>query len=364
MTPTSVPTSPNGGMRRAIGMGDLIALNDEIAALTRAGLPLGRGLVGVGEDLPGRLGGIARDLGQRLERGESLGEALEAERARVPATYRAVVEAGMRSGRLPEALEGLAVFARSYVELRRAIGLALLYPLIVLTVGYGLFVLFVVELAPRLMEAFGAMRVPVASPLRAMRDLGGSVAVWGPIVPLILAAVGLAWWWSGRASRYRPGGVPPAMRWVPGLRQIASGASAAQFADWLALLMEHDVPWAESVLLAAEATGDDRLVATASRIADGARRGESIGETLRDVEGLPPLLGWLMGAGHDREALVRALRHAAETYRRRAARRTAALRTTLPTVLLLGIGATATLLYTSALFAPWTALLRGLTRLH
>ena len=44
----------------------LIALNDEIAALVRAGVPLERGLAELGGDMPGRLGEIATALAERL----------------------------------------------------------------------------------------------------------------------------------------------------------------------------------------------------------------------------------------------------------------------------------------------------------
>ena len=93
-----------------------------------------------GRDLRGRLGRIATALSQRLDRGESLPEALEGEEQSIPPLYRAVVEAGARSGRLPIALEGLAKYVRGYSEARAAIGLALWYPLLVLTLAYALFV--------------------------------------------------------------------------------------------------------------------------------------------------------------------------------------------------------------------------------
>ncbi|MDB5351527.1 MAG: type secretory pathway, component PulF [Planctomycetota bacterium] len=341
---------------------DLIALNDEIAALARAGMPLERGLMGVGGDLPGRLGKIATELGKRMERGQSLPEALASEGAGVPATYRAVVEAGMRSGRLAEALQGLAGFARSYVELRRAIGLALLYPVLVLLLGYGLFVLFVLELIPRLHGAFDALRVPFQGPVVALERMGGSVAIWGPVLPLMVFIGWLLWVATGRASAFQPGKIGRGLRWVPWMGSILDGATAAQFADWLALLVEHDVPWADAVTLAADATGDGRLSAAARRMAEESRRGQPTSSTVRRAGGFPPLLLWLMGVGRRQDTLVQALRHAADTYRRRSFRKAAMLRVTLPSILLILIGATTTLVYSLTLFLPWTTLLNGLTR--
>src|SRR5437868_6192649 len=102
----------------SIAMDQLLALNEEIAALVRAGIPLDRGLLEAGQDVRGRLGRIASALGRRVGRGESLVEALEGERQAIPPLYRAVVEAGTRAGRLPVALEGMARYVRGYAEAR------------------------------------------------------------------------------------------------------------------------------------------------------------------------------------------------------------------------------------------------------
>ena len=55
---------------------DLIALNDEIGALVRAGVPLEQGLAELGDDMPGRLGRVAAAVAERTARGESLQQAL------------------------------------------------------------------------------------------------------------------------------------------------------------------------------------------------------------------------------------------------------------------------------------------------
>ena len=53
----------------SLSLEHLIALNDEIAALIRAGLPLERGLLSVGSDLPGRLGEVTRQVADGMGRG-------------------------------------------------------------------------------------------------------------------------------------------------------------------------------------------------------------------------------------------------------------------------------------------------------
>lgn len=69
-----------------ISLNELIALNDEMTALMRAGVPLDRALVQFGHDMPGRLrlGTLSLDRGERLEGGEDLLSIIETDRALYP----------------------------------------------------------------------------------------------------------------------------------------------------------------------------------------------------------------------------------------------------------------------------------------
>ena len=92
-------------------MDEMIALNDEIAALVRAKVPLEGTLSQLGEDLPSRLGRITHMLAERMHRGESLSDILEREPQHFPPVYRAVWLAGLRAGRLPATSRGASVSA-------------------------------------------------------------------------------------------------------------------------------------------------------------------------------------------------------------------------------------------------------------
>jgi type II secretory pathway component PulF len=359
LSTASGPESATAG-HGTISLGHLIALNDEIAAMVRAGMPLERGLVGMGGDVRGRLGAISTALAARLNQGETLPQALAAEGDRFPPVYRAVVDAGMKAGRLSAALEGLARFARSYAEVRGAVGLALLYPLIVLMMAYGLFVLFVVLVVPRFLLANGSLGVTARSPLVALEWLGARVPYWGPVLPILLALIALAWIQSSRSLVLQPGWRRGLVRHIPWMRSLMAATEAAGFADLLALLIEHQVPFPEAVVLAAEASGDGALVATARELADAARRGESLSQSVRGPSALPPLLRWLIATGQEQGMLVSALRHAAQVYRRRAIDQAELIRVFLPTVLLFVLGGTATLVLALSLFLPMTSLLKGL----
>jgi type II secretory pathway component PulF len=100
----------------------LVQFNDELMALVRAGIPLGPTLADrSARQLPKLLSDVQRQVGQRIEAGESLEHILEESSQVFPPVYRAVVLAGLRSGSLAQSLEALATSLRRLVRLRTVI---------------------------------------------------------------------------------------------------------------------------------------------------------------------------------------------------------------------------------------------------
>jgi type II secretory pathway component PulF len=346
----------------SITVDQLLAINAEIAALIKAGVPLERGLLVAGRDLRGRLGAIATALSRRLSQGESLPEALESEGRSFPPLYRAVVEAGARSGHLPIALEGMARFVRGYAEARAAIGLALWYPLLVLALAYALFVGFVSVVIPRFVDAFESLRLGEAAPLRFLALAGEWAPYWWPVGPVLLVVLAIAWVRSGTAGRFRAG----SWSWLylfPWMRSLLANYETANFSELLGLLLEHRVPYPSAIVLAAESTGDARLTKGARQLAEGLARGESAATALAKTDRgtFLPMMRWVLATGQEQGSMVAALHNLADVYRKRAQFQSDRLSVLLPTILMLGIGASATFFYALALFIPLTNLLREIT---
>jgi general secretion pathway protein F len=345
-----------------ITIDQLVALNDEIAALVRAGIPLERGLQAAGRDLRGRLGRVASALGQRLSRGESLSDALESERRSVPPLYRAVVQAGARSGRLAVALEGLADYVRGYSEARSAIGLALWYPLLVLILAYVLFLGLVSLAVPRYVAAFQSLGVKVPRVLEWLSKAGEMAHYWWPVGPVLLLVLLVAWIRSGSAARFQSASWAW-LRIFPWMTSILANYETASFCQLLSLLLEHNVAYPTALVLAAESTGNRKLTDGARLLADGITRGEPAAKILGklDDRAFLPMLRWVLAVGQEQGSLVTSLRNLAKTYRNRGKFQADKLSVFLPVILMLVIGASAALLYGLALFIPLVDLLRGLT---
>ena len=354
--PQSEPSGPG-----AITLDELIALNDEIAALVRAGVPLEKGLAALGSDMPGRLGKLTTAVAENMSRGQSLSQALADRSGGVPGVYRAVVTAGIRTGRLSSALEALAGSVRRLAETRRAIVAASLYPLLVFLLAWALFVAFVIVIVPGLEQLFRQIDPPGSTVLGQVGRWGGSVAYWGPAVPLVVVSLVVIWWYqSGRAGLVEPRLSSLLLGWLPWMGKMLRWARTATFAEVLALLVESRVPLDQAVVLAADGSGDRRIRRAAGELSAALARGETPDGRSAGRAGFPPLLVWLMSAGQRQGVLKEALRHAAEIYHRRSRRHADLARLVIPVAMTLIIGGGATLAFVLLVFGPWTSLLKTL----
>jgi general secretion pathway protein F len=347
-------------MTTAITIEQLTALNDEIASLVRGGVPLELGLGELGRDSAGKLAEISQSLSARMSGGASLAEALEAEGRRLPAVYRTVVAAGLRAGRLPAALESLSSYAWELVELRRRISVALLYPLVVTGLAYGLFLVVIVDLLDRLRETYEVLLIPLHWSLAMVISFAAFAVQWWWIPPL-LALVAIVWWMkTGGAHILSFNGPARPLAWIPGVGAISRYFQFANFADLLALLVEHEVPLPEGLRLTADATGGDRLGQSARQLAAAVEQGRGPSASQNSRFGFPPFLAWVLTCGEEGRGLVRMLRHAGAVYRRRATSRANWFKLLFPILTALVIGGGVTALYALTLFGPLARFWRDL----
>ena len=346
-------------MSKSISLEDLVALNDEIAGLVRAGVPLELGLAGWARDLPGELGRLAKRLKAAIEQGQSLPQFF-AEHDQIPPVYKAIVSAGLKSGRLPAALESMAHTSRHLREVRGAVGLAILYPLIVLLIGYGLFALLAANFLGAILTLYENRPPKFWAELAQLAPFGRTP--WALIPPLIVLLVVLAWWFQTRRAMVVDTG--PAgrwLRWITVVGRVVQNARTAALAEILALLVQNDVPLHESVVLAAECTGDQHLKTSAVKLSESLKQGGVPNENWQRLEPFPAMLAWLVSSGGSQQAFVAMARHMADTCRLRIARDSQWLRDYLPMWLTVAVGSLVVAGYALTIFLPLSALMEVLS---
>ncbi len=358
------PASPTAAVR----LEELLALNEEIGALIRAGVPLDLGLRQYGTlNQPGipreykednavstALGRLSSRLADRISAGDSLQAAIDQEGDHLPGIYRAVVEAGVRAGRLPEALESLSVVARVLLKLHRQIVAALIYPAIVLGLVWLMLIAFSQQIIPRFLHTWEFLRLEPGPAIRTLATIRETMPYWSIGAPL-LAIVAIVWLrMAGSRNSATPAGRLVESRlhrfaWIPG---VVSNYDYATFLKILALLVEHETPLHEALVLAGHATGNRQIMVSSTEIAQRLQNGDSLQDSLKPATRLPRFLRWMLRSGEENGKLNETLKLAADVYEKRASRRAELLRVVLPVVLTVFIAGSVTLLYGLVLFAP------------
>ena len=332
---------------------ELEQLNQEILALSKAGVPLGQGLMEASthHSLSRRLRRLTHDLGQRMEKGESIEEALGRGQDSLPPMYAAMLEVGAKTGNLTLVLESLTEHLRRTLELRRLTISSMTYPLVLVILCCLGFVAFLVPALHRISELLVTSRYDVPI-LQAWIHGLTSIAGWLRYVPtLLLAAITIWWVNSGRANQHSV--MARWFGWLPGARRMLRAASRATFAHFLSILTRHQLPLDRAVTLAAAATGDPTIQGESEALSEALRQGNPQAAHEGRQAAIPGTMRWLLHSARSPQELQKGLERLAETYHREVCAREVWVKTVFPLVATVAVGGTATALYAFAIMGPW-----------
>jgi type II secretory pathway component PulF len=347
------PSGPSAGRPSAakpISLADLIAFNEEVAALVRVGLPIEVGLGGA--EAPKSIRQITARFREELRRGSSVRQALDDSGAQFPPSYLAIVEAGLRSNRLNDALVSAGAFARTLLEMQHQIRAALVYPVLLFTIAYAFFLLLLKELVPRingLVTVSGGTPQPL---LQVLEYLSQTMLYWGPALPVLVLFALLA---AGviPLPLVRPSAaLLERIHVLPWVGRIVRDSQSAGFCQLLAILVDREVPLPVSLELASASTGNRRLADECRRIAADLRRGVPFGEALQTAVALPAFTRWMLASGNDQGGLAAVMATLSDIYRRRSDSQRQLFSLSAPLILTVVIGGTAVALYCVMVFLP------------
>ncbi|MCI0332207.1 MAG: type II secretion system F family protein [Planctomycetes bacterium] len=350
--------APAGGKAATPALADFIVLNEEIAALVRARIPLESNLARIGKQLPGKAGDLAQRVGRRLDAGESLVSAIDAECASMPATYRAVLVAGAESGRLGSALEAVVDSATRSDQLRRVTSVALLYPLAVVILVCLLLALVLKTVVPN----FEWLNRSSFKPIEWLAHSPYTVPILAIAIPCSIIVLTLFWWW--RSGRLGSAGTPRLglLATLSGSGRVYRWSEAARFAELLRLLVDRGLPLDKSLQLTAEVTSDRRLRNAAQQFAKDICSGEAKpmarpATSAQAQSGFPVLIRLALHHAGDRSLLAAGLQQASTMYHERAGRAAEWYAEYLPILLTVAIGGTFTIGFTLFVLWPYTRML-------
>ena len=343
----------------SVSLDHLIGLCDEISALVKAGLPIESALANTSSRGRSKIAAHLKKLGEQLGTGKSLADTLRDDPA-FPPVYAAVVEAGIRSNDLPGALDSIARNARTLRETRLFLIRMSMYPMMLFTLLWIIFVAIFFLVGPRFaafFENFGAETFTLG--------LMKWTATTGRVLTIMFEAPFILWVlfaiWAVRSARgtmIQSSYSRPIIGWIPWIGKAATQLQKESFAQICAMLLRASLPLDEVLLLAAKATNDRYW----SKKSQQQLRDSVIQKNVEKYPSSPisPLIRWAVGIPKQ-ELLVEGMEQYARISRSRALALISKCELFLPTILVFVCAVSVAACYVLAIFWPYTQLLNHLS---
>jgi type II secretory pathway component PulF len=300
---------------------ELVELVEQLASLTRSGLPLPSGLRAAAREMTSKsLRSTFNQLADLVESGEGLDAALARSGRRFPPDLQGLIAAGSRSGRLAEMLGLYVRGANLGSELRRMFFLKLAYPAVALVLVTGL-VGFLCAVATRAVDVLvGSMDdfgVEKPSMVKAMSAMARFINNHGLELVIVGLSIPVLAWLTLRI------GFGPARRRrivcsIPVVGPVLRFTSLTEFCHLLALLLDAETPLPLAFELAGSSVRDADVAEACARMGRAVENGEPLATAMRRWDSIPAGLGQLFRWSEDRQNLPDALHLAGDMFESRA----------------------------------------------
>lgn len=300
------------GRSRRVPLSQVVHFTQELGALLKAGLPLERSLQALLEVTSrSALKPVLTQVLRDLQAGKSLSEALSRHKAFSP-LYISLVQAGETGGFLEVALSRLGEYLKTVSEFRNYLSTALIYPMILATVGSMSLILMLVYVVPRFESFF--------------KEMGQSL-YWSTSLLLSVSNAFRAYWWVGallaalsvlviiRVLRTPAGrmAVDRSRVRAPLLGDLTKRISAAFFAKTLGTLLNNGVPLVAALKVVTTAVPNRYMAKALEGVQTEVEKGQPLSSLLKKVGMLPELFLQMVAIGEETGHLGEMLLAAAES---------------------------------------------------
>lgn len=304
------------GIARGASATDLALLTRQLATLTRAGLPLEEALLAVSQQTEKpRVQSILLGVRSRVMEGHTLASGF-AEFPRVfPEIYRATVSAGEQSGHLDEVLERLAEYTEGRELTRQKVLGALLYPIVLSIMCFGIVTGLLVYVVPKVIEVFDTGKAQLPLMTRMLIGVSGFLQEWGLwlLGAIVVLAIGIARWLRNPQARRR---YHELQLRLPLIGRLVRGFNTARFTRTLSILTAAAVPVLEALRIAGEVVTSLPMKSAVVDAAQRVREGAPIGRSLAQSRLFPPMTIHLISSGESSGELETMLERAAVSQER------------------------------------------------
>jgi general secretion pathway protein F len=301
---------------RRVSAADLSLFTRQLATLVRAGLPLEESLLAVSQQTERpRVQSIVLGVRSKVMEGHTLADGLSEFPRVFPEIYRATVAAGEQSGHLDTILERLADYTENREQMRQKVIGAMLYPIVLSVMCFGIVSGLLVYVVPKVVEVFESSKAKLPLITRVLIGLSDFLRDWGiwVLIAVIIAAFAFARWLRNPEARRR---YHLFQLRLPLMGKLSRGFNTARFTRTLSILSGSSVPVLEALRIAGDVVTNlpmrDAVLEAAQRVREGA----PIGRSLAQSKLFPPMTIHLISSGESSGELETMLERAAQSQER------------------------------------------------
>jgi len=326
--------------RTAIGRNEFMLFNQQLASITKAGIPLERGLRELAGDIQSRsMRKLVDAIADELEAGVSIEQAFEKRQKHFPPLYGRILKAGVETGRLSEMLTSLNRHLEMATQTRRIIFEAMCYPAVILVLASiiltGVFMFIIPTFGVVLSEMTEGKHLPALT--RAFLSMAHNVVpFWTTVGSVIAVIVVLYMMLSASAAGRRI--KESLLLKIAVIGRVYHSSVLSRMAEGMAIMVAAGSDMPVSLRLSSGATGSEKLVLECEALAGQIEQGANILEAGQLCRMIPRLFLYSIQLGTQRNELQDNLYSLGQMYAEQARCGQARLQAVLLPVMLIGVG--------------------------
>ena len=326
--------------KTAIGRNEFVLFNQQLASITKAGIPLERGLRELAGDISSRsMRRLVDAIADELEAGVSIEKAFEKRQKHFPPLYGRILKAGVETGRLSEMLTSLNRHLEMANQTRRIIFEAMTYPAVILVLAAiiltGVFMFIIPQFAAVIEEMTDGGRLPGIT--RLFLSMTKNVVPFWVTAGFVIAAIVALFAMLSASAAGRRFKESLLLR-IPVIGRVYHSSMLSRMAEGLAIMVAAGSDMPVSLRLSSGATGSDKLILESEALSAQIEQGANILEAGQLCRVIPRLFLYSIQLGTQRNELQDNLYSLGQMYAEQARCGQARLQAVLLPVMLIGVG--------------------------
>jgi len=290
------------GGRRKISNKDLLLFNQELLVLLKAGLPIIQALDTVLESGGGKLNEILSAIREDVKGGVALSSAFEKYPRVFPRLYIASIQAGERTGDLPQTIRRYIAFLKRTEGFRSKVIGALVYPVILVTVAAAAIAMLLIYVVPTFSTIYADSGAALPVPTQMLINFTGFLRHYLLLfIGLLYAAYFVFRRWSETPDgRYKVDGLK--IR-TPLLGTVLSRYAVAGFTRTLGTVLGSGIPIIEAMRMSVGTLNNKVLERALLQAVVRVEEGSKLSSALESMKLMPPLALRMLSVGETTGAM-------------------------------------------------------------